>query len=284
MEFRLYPNTVPLGYEGGDTNLNRYVRNNPTNATDPLGLCQQDNLNQAGLDKALAYLRQFQKFKDMEAEAQRRAKEKGATFDIRLLPPDYPGLVNDGFWKWDEEKKQSWVGISPKIKNVDLIFTILFETRRAAGMGDETPFRDKAQNGQINSMEDFAKEMEWIGFNYRLDVEAMLSEFSDPSKCPKDWQGGDKKWTHYSPKDKDPRNKVTRDNGTNAAWNSYWKDVNKIDNRVSGQFEDNKNYEFDISHADVFRMWYNHYKGIPHDKGLPGMPGRNPKPVKPGNP
>jgi hypothetical protein len=38
MENRLYPNVDPLGYEGGDSNLFRYVGNGPTIGTDPFGL------------------------------------------------------------------------------------------------------------------------------------------------------------------------------------------------------------------------------------------------------
>jgi uncharacterized protein RhaS with RHS repeats len=35
----------PIGFEGGDTNLYRYVGNSPTNFVDPFGLCATDNFD-----------------------------------------------------------------------------------------------------------------------------------------------------------------------------------------------------------------------------------------------
>lgn len=49
---KLFADLEPLGYEAGDTNLYRYVKNSPTNATDPTGLVVQqgDSVELFGVD------------------------------------------------------------------------------------------------------------------------------------------------------------------------------------------------------------------------------------------
>jgi|GEM_PF-5952270 len=90
--------TTPLGFRAGDTNLNRYVGNSPTNFTDPSGL---EKLTKEMVDQA----REEMRAKGLgDSEIQFRLKilenvHRGKTYFPDRRNKDLPERRNPEFWK-----------------------------------------------------------------------------------------------------------------------------------------------------------------------------------------
>jgi uncharacterized protein RhaS with RHS repeats len=79
----------PLGFDAGDENLYRYVRNSPTNATDPSGMTEDDGGSGSGFD--FDWRQMYDALKGEAGRIEEAKKPKGPEVVLLPMPMPKPG-------------------------------------------------------------------------------------------------------------------------------------------------------------------------------------------------
>lgn len=143
----------PIGFEGGDANLERYVGNNPTNATDPTGLFAappwQPPTFQQTLDKAYKKFLQLPDAKMLVADVEKQ--NPGKKMQV-IADGSLPGI---GGFDFDSGK----ISINPKRfanpeKVIDgIIGLILLEMLNGTTTSDRNKLDSQAKMGDVGRVD-----------------------------------------------------------------------------------------------------------------------------------